>query len=124
MFVLIACVPGTVAAGVFTQNRFCCRALPLCREHLAQLDGREDDFRALVINAGNANAGTGAAGLADAQRICAAVAGALDVRRERGADVFHRRDHGTAAGGPSGGRAAALRGALQRTIGLRLRAPS
>ena len=64
---------GTVAAGVFTQNRFCAAPVTVCRRHLAQ-DGR---LRALVINAGNANAGTGATGIADAESTCAAVASLL-----------------------------------------------
>jgi len=66
--------PGTVAAGVFTQNRFCAAPVTLCREHLAQQHARGLDFRALVVNAGNANAGTGASGLADARATCVKVA--------------------------------------------------
>jgi len=65
--------PGTVAAGVFTQNRFCAAPVTVCRRHLAG-DGR---VRALVINAGNANAGTGASGIADAETTCAAIASML-----------------------------------------------
>ena len=68
--VLIVCEPGTVAAGVFTQNRFCAAPVTVCREHLAASGA----LRALVINAGNANAGTGERGLADARATCAAVA--------------------------------------------------
>jgi glutamate N-acetyltransferase/amino-acid N-acetyltransferase len=71
---LVSLAPGTVAAGVFTQNRFCAAPVTICREHLA----RSGSARALVINAGNANAGTGARGLADARATCAAVAGLLD----------------------------------------------
>lgn len=59
--------PGAAVAGVFTQNRFCAAPVQVCREHLA--DG---DVRALVINTGNANAGTGADGLARARATCAA----------------------------------------------------
>jgi len=65
---------GTTAAGVFTQNRFCAAPVLVCRQHLAS-GGR---LRALVINAGNANAGTGAAGIAAAESTCAAVAAMLD----------------------------------------------
>ncbi|HEY5367263.1 MAG TPA: bifunctional glutamate N-acetyltransferase/amino-acid acetyltransferase ArgJ [Casimicrobiaceae bacterium] len=72
--VLVACDPGTVAAGVFTQNRFCAAPVIVCREHLARQHARKIDMRALVINAGNANAGTGDAGLADARASCAAAA--------------------------------------------------
>ncbi|MEP7184055.1 MAG: bifunctional glutamate N-acetyltransferase/amino-acid acetyltransferase ArgJ [Betaproteobacteria bacterium] len=60
---------GTTAAGIFTQNRFCAAPVTVCRRHLAS--GR---LRALIVNAGNANAGTGARGLADAETTCAAVA--------------------------------------------------
>jgi len=71
---LVSLAPGTQAAGVFTQNRFCAAPVMICREHLA----RAASVRALVVNAGNANAGTGEQGLADAQATCAAVAGLLD----------------------------------------------
>ncbi|MBS0320849.1 MAG: bifunctional glutamate N-acetyltransferase/amino-acid acetyltransferase ArgJ [Proteobacteria bacterium] len=77
--VLVACDPGTVAAGVFTRNRFCAAPVTLCREHLAAQAGNSGDFRGLVINAGNANAGTGAPGLADAHRVCDATAQLLGV---------------------------------------------
>ena len=53
-------------AGVFTQNRFCAAPVTLCREHLAKGDG----IRALVVNTGCANAGTGADGLKRAQETC------------------------------------------------------
>ncbi len=66
---LIELAPGTRVAGVFTQNRFCAAPVTLCRQHLAH-----GNIRALVINTGNANAGTGAEGLARAQQTCAAVA--------------------------------------------------
>ncbi len=74
--VLIALAEGAHAAGVFTQNRFCAAPVVVCREHLS-LDG---ETRALVINAGNANAGTGVPGLADARATCAAVAQLLGCR--------------------------------------------
>jgi len=63
---------GTSVAGVFTQNRFCAAPVQVCREHLAKGAG----IRAMVINTGNANAGTGAQGLADARATCDAL-GAL-----------------------------------------------
>ena len=66
---LVAFDPGTTASGVFTQNRFCAAPVIVCRRHLTA--GR---VRALIVNAGNANAGTGERGIADAQTICAAVA--------------------------------------------------
>jgi glutamate N-acetyltransferase/amino-acid N-acetyltransferase len=71
---LVSLAPGTQAAGVFTQNRFCAAPVTICREHLA----RAGSVRALVVNAGNANAGTGEQGLADALATCVAVAGLLD----------------------------------------------
>ena len=69
---------GTVVAGVFTQNRFCAAPVQVCREHLAT--GNHDGIRALVINTGNANAGTGADGLARARRTCEAAAGLLGIQ--------------------------------------------
>ena len=53
-------------AGVFTQNRFCAAPVIVCREHLAKGDG----IRALVVNTGCANAGTGGDGLKRAQETC------------------------------------------------------
>ncbi|MDR1162290.1 MAG: bifunctional glutamate N-acetyltransferase/amino-acid acetyltransferase ArgJ, partial [Candidatus Accumulibacter sp.] len=70
---------GSVVAGVFTQNRFCAAPVHVCREHLE--NGRE--IRALVINTGNANAGTGEAGLSAALSTCDAVAGLLGVARDQ-----------------------------------------
>jgi glutamate N-acetyltransferase/amino-acid N-acetyltransferase len=64
---------GASVAGVFTSNRYCAAPVQLCREHLAQ----GSDVRALVINTGNANAGTGAPGLAHARQTCEALAGLL-----------------------------------------------
>ena len=66
---------GSTAAGVFTRNRFCAAPVQVCREHLAAGRG----IRALVINTGNANAGTGEPGLANARATCEAVAGALGI---------------------------------------------
>ncbi|MEO6928991.1 MAG: bifunctional glutamate N-acetyltransferase/amino-acid acetyltransferase ArgJ [Casimicrobiaceae bacterium] len=77
--VLIACDPGTAAAGVFTQNRFGAAPVIVCREHLAHQHAEGGDFRALVINAGNANAGTGEPGLADARATCDAAAALIGV---------------------------------------------
>ncbi len=66
---------GAAVAGVFTQNRFCAAPVQVCREHLAGASG----IRALVVNTGVANAGTGATGLADARATCAALAGHLGI---------------------------------------------
>src|ERR671937_547026 len=64
---LVAFDAGTVAAGVFTQNRFCAAPVIVCRRHL---DADARAIRALVANAGNANAGTGASGIDDADATC------------------------------------------------------
>ena len=71
---LVAFDPATIAAGVFTQNRFCAAPVSVCREHLGD-DGHA--IRALIVNAGNANAGTGQSGIAHARATCEAVAAAL-----------------------------------------------
>ena len=65
--------PGASVAGVFTGNRFCAAPVQLCREHLAA----SGEIRAILINTGNANAGTGADGIARARSTCAALAGLL-----------------------------------------------
>jgi glutamate N-acetyltransferase / amino-acid N-acetyltransferase len=70
---------GTVAAGVFTLNRFCAAPVQLCREFLAGPLG----VRALLINTGNANAGTGGDGLLRARQTCAALAALLGVQPEQ-----------------------------------------
>lgn len=64
---------GTTVSGVFTKNRFCAAPVIVCREHLAQAPAL-GGIRALVINTGNANAGTGEPGLADARATCAELA--------------------------------------------------
>ena len=70
--------PGAAVAGVFTQNRFCAAPVQVCREHLAG-----GDIRAMVINTGNANAGTGQDGLARARATCAAAARLLKLAPEQ-----------------------------------------
>ncbi|MEI6319480.1 MAG: bifunctional glutamate N-acetyltransferase/amino-acid acetyltransferase ArgJ [Pseudomonadota bacterium] len=70
---LVRLAPGTRVAGVFTQNSFAAAPVQVCREHLA-LGG---EVRALLVNAGNANCGTGARGLADARLSCDWVAAAI-----------------------------------------------
>ena len=76
---VISLAPGSRAAGVFTQNRFCAAPVLVCREHLK----RSADIRALVINTGCANAGTGATGFADAKATCDEVAKALGCTRQQ-----------------------------------------
>jgi glutamate N-acetyltransferase/amino-acid N-acetyltransferase len=70
---LVELAPGSRAAGVFTQNRFCAAPVTVCREHLAS-DG---SLRALIINTGIANAATGEQGMQAARDTCAAVANVL-----------------------------------------------
>lgn len=70
---------GTRVAGVFTKNRFCAAPVTLCKSHLAQDTG----IRALVVNTGNANAGTGESGLQDARATCAELAALLACRPEQ-----------------------------------------
>lgn len=65
--------PGTRVAGVFTQNAFAAAPVQVCRERLAVSDA----IRALIVNAGNANCGTGEAGLLASRRTCDAVANLL-----------------------------------------------
>jgi glutamate N-acetyltransferase/amino-acid N-acetyltransferase len=76
---VVTIAPGSVAAGVFTANRFCAAPVQLCRDHLA-LDAEP---RALLINTGNANAGTGEDGLARARATCAALAARLQIAAEQ-----------------------------------------
>jgi glutamate N-acetyltransferase/amino-acid N-acetyltransferase len=70
---------GASVSGVFTRNRFCAAPVQVCREHLAA----DAQIRALVINTGNANAGTGAEGLARARATCVTLAEHLDVTPEQ-----------------------------------------
>ena len=71
---------GSSVGAVFTQNRYCAAPVQVCREHLAAPDA---SIRALVINTGNANAGTGAPGLAAAHATCAAAAQELGLAPEQ-----------------------------------------
>jgi glutamate N-acetyltransferase/amino-acid N-acetyltransferase len=66
--------PGSHVAGVFTQNRFCAAPVVLCKEHLEQ----GEEIHALLVNTGNANAGTGEDGMQRARETCAALADLLD----------------------------------------------
>jgi glutamate N-acetyltransferase/amino-acid N-acetyltransferase len=79
---LVLCEPGSVAAGVFTQNRFSAAPVVVCRQHLASQLATGNGFRALLVNAGNANAGTGEPGLANALAECVAVARLIDCAPE------------------------------------------
>jgi glutamate N-acetyltransferase/amino-acid N-acetyltransferase len=74
--------PGSQVAGVFTLNRFCAAPVQVCREHLAQ-HGAKGDIRALVVNTGNANAGTGEQGMKDALATCTELAKELNLNPEQ-----------------------------------------
>ena len=69
---------GATVGGVFTQNRFCAAPVQVCRQHLAKNYG----IRALLINTGNANAGTGEDGLARTHQSCVALARELNIAPE------------------------------------------
>ena len=70
---------GSTVAGVFTQNAFCAAPVQVCRSHLASGQA----IRALVVNTGCANAGTGRQGLLNALQTCAWVAQSLGVAAEQ-----------------------------------------
>ena len=72
---VVEIAPGSRVAGVFTRNRYCAAPVMVCRERLAD----ERPIRAIVVNTGIANAGTGELGIANARACCAAVAAALGV---------------------------------------------
>jgi glutamate N-acetyltransferase/amino-acid N-acetyltransferase len=73
---VVALDEGSRVAGVFTRNRFAAAPVLVCRAHLAQ----REPIRAIVVNTGVANAGTGEPGLENARATCEAVASALGVR--------------------------------------------
>ncbi|MDP1606915.1 MAG: bifunctional glutamate N-acetyltransferase/amino-acid acetyltransferase ArgJ [Rhodocyclaceae bacterium] len=72
---VIELAAGSRIAGVFTQNRFCAAPVQVCRAHL-----KHEGIRALIINTGIANAGTGEPGLAAARQTCAAAADLLGIQ--------------------------------------------
>lgn len=75
---VVLLAPGSSVAGVFTKNRFCAAPVQICRDHLAAGPAK----RAIVINTGNANAGTGDDGLVRARSVCIGLAQALDIAPE------------------------------------------
>ena len=76
---VVTLAEGSHVAGVFTRNRFCAAPVQLCRQHLAAKVGT----RAILINTGNANAGTGEDGLARARSTCVALARHLSLAPEQ-----------------------------------------
>ena len=76
---LLTLAENTSVAGVFTLNRFCAAPVQVCKEHLAL----KKNIRALIINTGNANAGTGETGLSDARKTCQSVAELLSIQESQ-----------------------------------------
>ena len=74
---------GASVGAVFTQNKFCAAPVQICREHLSKNRGQSLGIRAMVINTGNANAGTGQDGLTRAHATCIALARELNVSPEQ-----------------------------------------
>jgi glutamate N-acetyltransferase/amino-acid N-acetyltransferase len=72
---VIKIAEGATTAGVFTKNRFCAAPVQVCRDHLADASG----VRALVVNTGCANAGTGQPGLGDALTSCESLAALMGI---------------------------------------------
>ncbi len=76
---------SATVAGVFTKNRFCAAPVQICREHLrlSQTSTSATGIRAMVINTGNANAGTGEDGLNRAQSTCKALAQKIGINAQQ-----------------------------------------
>ena len=76
---------GATVAGVFTKNRFCAAPVQICREHLrlSQTSTAANGIRAMVINTGNANAGTGEDGLNRSQSTCKALAQKIGINAQQ-----------------------------------------
>ncbi len=70
-------------SGVFTQNRYCAAPVQICRDHLQKAVVNGLGIRAMLINTGNANAGTGEDGMARARATCAALARQLNILPEQ-----------------------------------------
>ncbi|MCL4165429.1 UNVERIFIED_CONTAM: hypothetical protein GTU68_045595, partial [Idotea baltica] len=77
---LIQLPEGSTCAGVFTKNVFCAAPVTIAKQHLTDSNGA---IRAMLINSGNANAGTGEPGIAMALTHCEAVAAQLNVATEQ-----------------------------------------
>jgi glutamate N-acetyltransferase/amino-acid N-acetyltransferase len=76
---VVQLVEGAHVSGVFTQNKFRAAPVIVCKQHLAATN----DIRALLVNTGNANAGTGEPGLQHAKQSCDALACLLDLNSEQ-----------------------------------------
>jgi len=75
---LISLCEGSAVAGVFTQNRYCAAPVVIARENLAS-----NNIRALLINSGNANAGTGLQGDSIARQLCRKVSDELQIAEQQ-----------------------------------------
>ena len=84
--VVMALAEGARCAAVFTRNAFCAAPVVVARRHLSAAAPRY-----LLVNTGNANAGTGEQGIAAALAGCDLVAEHTGCRRRGGSAVFHRR---------------------------------
>lgn len=76
--VLFELCEGATVAGVYTLNRFCAAPVHVAKRHMAL-----GSIRYLLVNTGNANAGTGAEGMANAERSCSALAALVGCRAEQ-----------------------------------------
>ena len=76
--VLMKIADGSTAAAVFTQNRFCAAPVIIAKQHLQQTTPSY-----LLVNTGNANAGTGEQGIADSLSCCHAVAEAANIESQQ-----------------------------------------
>ena len=81
--VLIELASGSVCSGVFTQNAFCAAPVIVAKKHLFQVGFAKENPAYLLINTGNANAGTGSIGMQDALDTCKFLAGEVGVRSDQ-----------------------------------------
>lgn len=77
---VIEIAEGSAVSGVFTQNRFCAAPVTLCKKHLDAVKNNDvTSIKALVVNTGNANAGTGEQGMLDALATCQSLAETMSI---------------------------------------------
>lgn len=76
--VVMEIVEGSAVAGLFTQNAFCAAPVAVAKQHLASVSPKY-----LLVNTGNANAGTGEQGMTDALQSCDALAAATSSNKEQ-----------------------------------------
>lgn len=80
---VIKLAPEATVAGVFTKNRFCAAPVQICKSNLEKVKQEKKTIRALMVNTGNANAGTGESGYKNALDTGAALAKLLDCEPEQ-----------------------------------------